>query len=473
MESNYNSDNFERLLRESSDQYRMYPSESVWKNVYRALHTRRKWFGIGFLLLMLSAGFVTTIMLSNPVDTSKQVASSIIKQSATSPGAETKPEINKDEISLSPLYNNSFTVNTKGNFLAPVDPLPDNISTTDLIFTEQSSVETITDNSTTDIVKTDNTSKEGQQSAAFADASGPTTFEPINISISDEATDQNLYFTATKPESRKLTTSTSLNKPAGFYPYSIESVINSYVKRHKKLSFQFYFTPTISYRKLSENKSYLRSVAYNPNNTVPLYYDVNKVVTHKPDMGLEAGIAARYAIGKKMKLRAGLQFNTSRYDIKAYRSATEVTTIALNTGNFIPDSVNTISNYRNFNGYKSDWLHNLYFQVAAPIGLELQLAGDNRIKFGVAGTIQPTYILSDRVYLISTNYKNYAEVPSLIRRWNVNTSFEAFVGYSTGRMNWQVGPQVRYQLQSSFVKEYPVKENLFDFGLKIGVSANR
>jgi len=472
MESNYNSDNFERLLRESSDQYRMYPSESVWKNVYSALHTRRKWFGIGFLLLMLSAGFVTTVMLSNPADTTKQVASAVIKQSATSPGTEAKPEINKEEASLPPLYNNSFTTGTKKNFLAPVDPLADNIATTVLSLTKQSPAEIITGSSSSDIVKTDNVSKEGQQSITLAGASVPVTFEPLNVSISDEATDQNLYFTTNKSDNRKLITATPLNKTAGTYPYSIESVINSYVKKHKKLSFQFYFTPTISYRKLSENKSYLRSAAYNPNNTA-LYYDVNKVVTHKPDMGLEAGIAARYSIGKKMKVRAGLQFNTSRYDIKAYRSATEVTTIALNTGNFTPDSVNTISNYRNFNGYKSDWLHNLYFQVAAPIGLELQLAGDNRIKFGIAGTIQPTYILSDRVYLISTNYKNYAEVPSLIRRWNVNTSFEAFVGYSTGRMNWQVGPQVRYQLQSSFVKEYPVKENLFDFGLKIGVSANR
>jgi hypothetical protein len=59
-----------------------------------------------------------------------------------------------------------------------------------------------------------------------------------------------------------------------------------------------------------------------------------------------------------------------------------------------------------------------------------------------------------------------------MRKWNVNTSFETFVAYSTGKMNWQVGPQVRYQLLSSFVTEYPVKEHLFDFGLKIGVSLN-
>jgi hypothetical protein len=80
--------------------------------------------------------------------------------------------------------------------------------------------------------------------------------------------------------------------------------------------------------------------------------------------------------------------------------------------------------------------------------------------------------VGDRAYIISSDYKNYSLVPSLTRKWNVATSFETFVGYSTGKLKWQVGPQVRYQLLSSFVDEYPVKENLFDFGLKVGISLN-
>jgi hypothetical protein len=136
------------------------------------------------------------------------------------------------------------------------------------------------------------------------------------------------------------------------------------------------------------------------------------------------------------------------------------------------DSLNAVTNYNNFGGYRSNWLENFYFQVSAPVGMELKLKGDDKMQFGIATTIQPTYVLGDRVYLISTDYKNYAEVPRLIRRWNVNTNLETYVAYSTGRLKWQVGPQVRYQLLSSFVKKYPVKEHLFDFGLKMGVSLN-
>jgi hypothetical protein len=72
--------------------------------------------------------------------------------------------------------------------------------------------------------------------------------------------------------------------------------------------------------------------------------------------------------------------------------------------------------------------------------------------------------------MITNDYKSYTQVPWLLRQWNVNTSFETFVSYQSGNTRWQVGPQVRYQLLSSFISNYPVKENLFDFGLKIGVT---
>jgi hypothetical protein len=254
-------------------------------------------------------------------------------------------------------------------------------------------------------------------------------------------------------------------------PLLFESSASSILPKKKKtrLDWQIYFTPTVSYRQLSENKTYQHS------NAVPglLSLDnINSAVTHKPDFGFEIGTAAKYPISENIKFRAGLQFNINRYDIKAFSSPTQTATIRLNDRNGI-DQVNTESNYNNFTGYKTNWLENFYFQVSAPVGIEVKLKGDDKMQFGIATSIQPTYVLGERAYLISSDYKNYAEVPWLTRRWNVNTSFETFVAYSTGELKWQVGPQVRYQLLSSFVKEYPVKENLFDFGLKVGVSLNK
>jgi hypothetical protein len=253
------------------------------------------------------------------------------------------------------------------------------------------------------------------------------------------------------------------------YPLTIESVVNSYkhTRNKKRLSWEVFFVPTVSYRKLDENKAFINSAQVN-NNTTTSFTGINNLVTHKPDMGLQLGFNSGYPLTRNMKIIGGLQFNVSKYDIRAYFSASEVATISLNSGNGA-NSVSAITNYRNFNGSKADWLRNLYFSVSAPVGLELKLTGNKKTEIGISGTIQPTYILSDRAYVISTDYKNYAEVPSLTRRWNMSTSFEIFAGYSTGKINWRVGPLVRYQLRSSFVDKYPIKEHLYDFGLKMGI----
>jgi hypothetical protein len=195
-------------------------------------------------------------------------------------------------------------------------------------------------------------------------------------------------------------------------------------------------------------------------------------VTHKPNIGLEFGLTSKYAITKNVKLRAGVQFNINRYNIQAVRHTPELATIALNNGSSGVQSLGTISTYRNLSGGQEDWVENFYFQVSTPIGAEVKLGGNDKVYIGAASTVQPTYVLGNNAYLVTTDYKNYAQVPSLMRRWNVNTNLETFVAYSTGKLKWQVGPQVRYQLLSSFANEYPVKENLFDFGLKVGISVN-
>ncbi len=51
-ESNFYSDDFEQLIREKTEQYKMYPSENVWKGVHSSLHTKRKWF-IGSMAAMV------------------------------------------------------------------------------------------------------------------------------------------------------------------------------------------------------------------------------------------------------------------------------------------------------------------------------------------------------------------------------------------------------------------------------------
>jgi hypothetical protein len=266
-------------------------------------------------------------------------------------------------------------------------------------------------------------------------------------------------------------------------PVNVEASLNNTVtnvstakksRSGKKMSWEVYITPTVSYRKLEENKDFINTAQAN-NNLINYtsFADINSLVTHRPDMGLQLGFNAGYPITKSLKITGGLQFNVSKYDIKASFSTGDIATIALNSGGG-SNSVSTISNYRNTSSAsKADWLRNFYFSASVPVGLELKLSGNNKKEFGISGTIQPTYVLSDRAYLLSTDYKNYVEVPSLIRRWNMNTSLGFYAGFTTGKLDWRIGPQARYQLKSSFKSIYPVKEHLFDFGLKAGIILNK
>ncbi|MEO8405166.1 MAG: hypothetical protein ABI480_11235, partial [Chitinophagaceae bacterium] len=75
MESNYRNKDFEELVKQNADQYRMFPSEKVWKNIHGTLHTRRKWYGVGLAFLLLLTGTaVTWVMVSYPVSKNQTTA---------------------------------------------------------------------------------------------------------------------------------------------------------------------------------------------------------------------------------------------------------------------------------------------------------------------------------------------------------------------------------------------------------------
>ena len=467
MESNFSNRDFEQYVKQNADQYRMFPSDKVWKGVNNALHTRRKWYGfwLGFLLLA-TGGAVTWVMTTLPGSGKETLA----KSKGSMPSAASTPMIVSGKEST-PNIEGLLSFDKQRFIPSGLPPLSSDVAIVVpslLPVQEASSVQvpvTSIQHFSKNNIEIGNSSIVNELS--LNDRVATTPLETIVI------TDAPVLITE-KEKSRGITGHTEpVLRQSSFQPLTIESVVNAYEikKIPKRVSWQLFVTPTISYRKLSVNKGIDNSSAQNyPLASLP---DVNSAVTHKPDIGLQIGLSGRYPIAKNLKIRGGFQFNINRYDIKAYAfNGGEVATIDLNGGQG-NSTISTWTNYRNFNGYRSDWLKNFYFSVSAPIGVELKLFGNSKTNVGIAGTIQPTYILSDKAYLISTDFKNYAEVPRLIRHVNLNTSFETFVNYTSGKTNWQIGPQVRYQVLSSFQNKYPVKENLFDFGVKVGVSINK
>lgn len=479
MESNLNNRDFERFVKQNADQYRMFPSEKVWEGVHDALHTRRRWYGIGLLLLLLTSAVVTLIMVS-PGGKGSTIADAVKTSPAkdkTAPAGTVAGSDKTGPVALSP-GNDQFIISPERITLPvyndrttePVTDLTTNtaddritdaaIVNIPVIVQVQNDLDPSVTTASKPVVKPSVTSADPLAARSAASIQPPAALNQ-DIAKTDEKTVSPPAVASAKTDEKN-----ELNLPQ--IPERKVKAVAKTTK--KKLGWQLYLTPTISYRTLSENTAFISQARYNSiiNGTGggAAYYstDVNMMVNHKPDLGFQLGLRTSYPLSKWFSLTGGLQLSVSKYDIRAYEHPAEIATIAL-----LDRSVSTVSNLRNTNGYKESWLHNFYFSASLPIGAELKLSDGSRNYFGIAGTLQPTYVLDNRAYLISTDYKNYAEMPSLTRRWNMNSSLEIFSAHKTGKVNWRIGPQVRYQLMSSFSKNYPIKEHLFDFGLKLGI----
>jgi hypothetical protein len=484
MENSFNNRDFEQFVKQNADQYRMFPSEKVWKNINNTLHTRRRWYGIGLASLIITTVTVTWVMLGSSGKKQQATATTLQTPVITAKNTITTPKNPEVIIAI----NSSIT--NKPVFFASPDNQQDHSSLAEVTvvpLTENRNDISEPTQSTQELVaalplKIDRSlSSEPQAKLPAVSNSGKeiATLSPVitsGTSSTNEFAAGSSNINGNKNSVSEINENIQTEKIKEGYPLSIESVVNAYknTRKAKRLLWQIYAAPVISYRRLDENKAFLNSVRSGSltfSNAV--YSDINNVVTHKPDMGLQLGFNAAYPVSKKLRLITGLQFNVSKYDIRAYSYHTEVATIALNSNSVNTSWVSTYSNYRNFGGNSPDWLRNLYISASMPVGAELQLTANKKKYVGISGNLQPTYILADKSYLISTDYQHYSEVPSLTRKWNLSSGFEIFAGNSTGKVNWRIGPQVRYQMLSSYKGKYPIKEHLFDFGLKLGLMLNK
>ena len=467
MERQINNGDFEKLLRDNANQYRMYPSEKVWKGIHSSLHTRRRWYGLTAAIMLLVTGSIVSIIIYND-NPGKNITDQKNISTQNSNQKQTTSTVSNETKTFTPAVNE----------IKPADRQTNNL--TELYLDGPVFKTPTADNKQSNTVSNNNLSNNIYRNAFESNTSNKN--EPVDEStfstdlsiikqntflntedalINDIATNEKtITDQSTVGENKEKEISNAISALAS------QNILLAKPKKQPRVTAQIFFTPTVSYRKLKENKNvYAGSGFYVPT------IDLNNIVKHKPGMGLEFGIEGKYKMNKKFSLTTGLQFNINRYDILAYSHPTEIATVALTSSYGVVDSLATLSNYRN-SGTSANWLENFYFQVAAPVGVEVILTNHKNLQWGISGSIQPTYVIGDRAYVISSDYKNYAKFPDVMRRWNISTGVGTFVAYSTGRINWQVGPHLRYQHLSSFVSALSVKEKLYAIGLKVGATLN-
>ena len=225
-----------------------------------------------------------------------------------------------------------------------------------------------------------------------------------------------------------------------------------------KLDYEVYGTPSFSFRTLTEDK-----VVNGGTGTT----SANSKVNQKAGLGSELGIGLRYKSSKDFTLKLGLQFNIRQYYIDAFSSPGTATIEVLQNNKI--DSLNVISKYGNNTVGSETRLNNRLYQVSVPIGIEWSAFHTKHIGLSLSASIQPTFSLNKNVYIISTDYKYYANGESLFRKWNVNSSISANFSYKLKNTTLFVGPQIRYQHLPTYVDKYPIKEYRIDYGLKVGI----
>jgi hypothetical protein len=547
-ESNFYSDEFEQLIKEKTEQYKMYPSEQVWKGIHGSLHTKRKWFFGSMSILVTGILFFAAKQLITPsahtLIAKRSIAATnpsgsnssktTTENTARSPFATLRPVTpssgtashtgqRNDDASYDPSSGDqpykgvSITITNPVtsqpdlfSVLSPVTQLPAEAPALPGIpahsnLAEGTGTRTSEETATTGTMTIERNPdianlRSGLESAGsggnLADNNGAphsllesmgarngtgtrngrvgrnglATVRPGQEPIGKGEMPDSLG-DASRTSATTIAEAIDRQRINWLQDYAVYSLTTP--AKGPRTYLQLTLSPTVNYRTLSGGDfSPAKIIVQNVPVALMHPGDAKNYVDHSPALGFELGGSLLYRVTRNLSIKGGLQFNFSRYKINAYASSPQQATIALNSyyGYYL-DSITSITNIRNFGGKTQVTLNNDYYQLSAPIGLELRVLGNERLQFNVGATIQPTYLLNTNSYMLTSDYTNYTKEPSLFRRWNVNGGLEAFLTYKTSSgIRWQIGPEFRYQLLSTYNGSYPIHENLKGYGIKIGIT---
>jgi hypothetical protein len=496
MEQNHYNDEFEKMLRESTDDFRMYPSRKVWHSIYNDLHPDRKWPSLAVCLLLLMA--ILHIGVSNNNSISKNSVNLLTNTFTPSNDQSQQRSITKEssgalpKTSISPVImpgndpvNNSFN-NSEGQVAISIADDVKKIIPGEITLGEPGAISELEsspkiygsqfsrlENKESSMAITaiasstpKNSSMPGDLELALADIDG-IFHDRINDKIHNEKIGKERNINVAANGSKNAVALSLLDK-AWIDDYAFYNRKNK-DKWKAKLSMQYYITPSVGFRELYKNND------FEPN--AGLLLTTSNVVNDLPQQAaanLEGGVTALLKMNKRLRLKAGIQVNLTNYVTYAHKLEHPTqTTVLLNTDNRYIAPVSYSTNYGNVPGSNLDRLNNKTVQISMPVGADFRIYGNENLKWFIGATIQPSHILSGEAHLISSDHKNYASDPSMLRKWNLNSSVETFVSYKMpSGLNVNVGPQLRYQLMSSYNKQYTYTEKLYNIGVKIGLSTN-
>lgn len=433
----YQDDSFEQVLKQRADEYRMYPSDQSWEVIYQRLQqpARFRWkLASFFTITLLSAGLWVSVnqhevnmvsgSLTQPTQSAAQnnaiVYTAPVKQRMPLITAVAQNPVIKEDIQQSTEQKQTAATVVEEpieKVIVPAEETTPNIETA-LFLTDAQELKTI--------------------SLVPAGEFAAIAKEPVDIAQETVA-----------PEPDNNQTDADLN---------FEVNVPVITTKKPEAQLQYYITPSTSYRVLvTENK-------YNFGNI----RDPKAAIFHQPFLGLEIGASYIKPINKNISFTGGLQFNFTSYVVTGSKFSPEVATVTLSPFR----NIQRVTSLRTRNGYFDQNMLNKTLQVSVPFGIRMDIVDGKKIAWNMATTIQPTYLIAATGYMLTNDYKNYIKAPEFLKLFNINYGFETFVRVKSKNSEFQLGPQLRYQLLSNAKASYPIKEHLVDYGIKFGFIKN-
>lgn len=477
------NDSFEQFLRESTEDFKMYPSRKVWYSLYNNLHPGRKWPSLAVCLILVSAILFMDVSNNNKINKrSQNTAGTAIENAFTD--YFTKFEEPKTTTALLPVLTNTSNENINiskenNNYLANQNTENNN----PVIFGEETAnnIETTINDV---LISNKMLAKDYTSSGSISKINYPVNVKLLNESIvaSNSVMDDlrskeeaNLFSLNLSKANNELRIKNNLSESLLMKAYQDDHAFYNkpiLSKFKKNASLQFYITPSIGYRAWYKNNDVKFSnnalIAVNPNQLE------TEAVNQNAAYNMEAGLALNYSLSEKWRVKMGIQFNNTSYVINAGQlfHPTQTTLLLENNNTGLSNLEPHTSYYSNRQAPGNEKrLFNKTTQFSLPLGVDYQLGKKKNISWHAGATLQPTYVASGEANVLSADARNYVKMPSLLRIWNVNSSFETFVSIQTkAGFSVNVGPQFRYQILSTYNNEYNYSEKLYNIGVKLGIT---
>ncbi len=506
MERRFDMSDFEQSLKDHADQFKLMPSKRVWKGIYNDLHPGSKWpsitVGLIFLITLVSIGNFNNKSYKTVSKEKTAFLSSANKETTTKINRVSQANNSKETLKSSGFENNSVKNNTSKSTNNVTSSL-ENVKNSDLNNSEITGKKNSSFNNTLnnaskniDAIITANSLKTlaDEENNVSNEKSSPIllTYEAQNLSsivpVDQEINSYNTEISEPLPSIERIS-----YHPQEFNLFTSENSANNLVsktqavaltketniakikkalrKMNKNTEWTFYVSPDISTVSF-DNKSIHPSVSTNSASIVVLPNQVQPslLLVPNPRIGFETGAEVKTLVAKNLKVVSGFNINYSSYNTVSNIVHPTIATLILTNryGTYSKDYITYYGNGQTQSGHVT--LTNYSVQLSVPVGFEYTIWGNKKVAIDVQSVIEPSVVLKSNAYLLSSDGRYYVNDPSMIRKINLEGNFGTFVSFSSSKIRWHVGPDIRYQFLSSYKNNYSTKEHFIDYGIRIGLS---